>query len=315
RFLNDAYDGSGQFSEGHDRNLYVSSVSLDGHSFGTSEADPAVLLQNGGVTIATTAATVAPDNTSPPDTSAAAGTGGTAPAVSATTIGAGANQLVLKISQDAYNGDAQYTISVDGHQIGGVQTAHAAHAAGQSDTLTVKGDFGPGDHAVSISFLNDFYGGSASTDRNLYVDGASYDGMTVAHSGLSLPNTGSQQFTVPGTGTGTGTGSGTSGTATAAAAPSAPTVALTHDTGTGGTHATSDGLVTYAPSVSGDTLHYKLDNGAVTTTTPVLATDGSADGQHTVTVYETDAAGHTSADASLVFSLDTHHDSSGFHMA
>ncbi|WP_267361208.1 MULTISPECIES: carbohydrate-binding domain-containing protein [unclassified Methylobacterium] len=199
--------------------------------------------------------------------------------MSATTIGTGASHLVLKVSQDAYNGDAQYVVSVDGHQVGGVQTAHASHAAGQSDTLTVKGDFGSGDHAVSVSFLNDFYGGSADTDRNLYVDGASYDCMTVAHSGLTLLSTGSQQFTVPGMSA--GTGSGAPGAGAAAAAPTAPTVALTHDTGTGGTHATSDGLVTYAPAVSGDTLHYKLDSGPVTTTAPVLATDGSANGQHT----------------------------------
>ena len=362
RFLNDAYDGSGQFSEGHDRNLYVSSVSLDGHSFGSSDANPTVLLQNGGVTIATTAATAASDGhspgpsdtsaavgtggaaptdvsgshtpgpsdtsaavgtggaaptdvsgshtPSPGDTSAAVGTGDTAPAVGATTIGSGASHLVLKISQDAYVGDAQYTVSVDGQQIGGVQTAHASHAAGQSDTVTVKGDFGPGDHAVSVTFLNDFYGGSASTDRNLYVDGASNDGAAVANSALSLLYNGSLQFNVPGTSAGTSSGAGA-----AAATSAAPNVALAHDTGTGGTHATSDGLVTYAPAVSGDTLHYKLDSGPVTTTAPVLATDGSANGQHTVTVYETDAAGHTSADASLVFSLDAHHDNNGFHTA
>ncbi len=76
RFVNDAYDGSGQFSEGHDRNLYVGSVSLDGHSFGASEANPAVLLQNGGVTIATTA----PSDTTGTGDANSAGAGGTAPA-------------------------------------------------------------------------------------------------------------------------------------------------------------------------------------------------------------------------------------------
>ena len=177
----------------------------------------------------------------------------------------------------------------------------------------MKGDFGPGDHTVNVNFLNDFYGGSAGADRNLYVDGASYDGKTVANSSLTLPNTGSLHFTIPGTGTGSD-GSGAATVATTAAAVPAPTVALTHDTGAGGAHVSADGQITYTPSVSGDTLHYKLDNGAVTTTAPVLATDGTADGSHTVTVYETDAAGHTSADASLVFSLQTHHDNTGFHL-
>ncbi|MCJ2132685.1 hypothetical protein MKK69_01140, partial [Methylobacterium sp. J-026] len=229
----------------------------------------------------------------------------------------GPDQLVLKISEDAYKGDAQYTISVDGQQVGGTLTAHAAHVAGSSaldDTVTVQGNFGAGPHTVSVAFLNDTYGGPGN-DRNLYVDGASHDGTAIANSSLSLLNTGSQQFTVPATSTGSGASAAATGAGTAAAAPAAPTVALTHDTGTGGTHVTSDGLVTYVPSVSGDTLHYKLDSGTFTTTAPVLATDGSADGPHTVTVYETNAAGLASADASLIFTLDTHHAGSGFHMA
>ncbi|MCJ2012607.1 glycoside hydrolase family 16 protein, partial [Methylobacterium sp. J-076] len=53
-----------------------------------------------------------------------------------TSIGTGSDTLVLKLSEDAYKGDAQYTISVDGKQVGGTLTAHASHAAGQSDTIT-----------------------------------------------------------------------------------------------------------------------------------------------------------------------------------
>ncbi len=238
-------------------------------------------------------------------------------------MGTGSDKLVLKISEDAYKGDAQYTVSVDGQQVGGTLTAHGAHVAGstaQDDTLTVQGSFGAGPHTVSVNFLNDAYDGPGN-DRNLYVDAASYNGAAVANSSLTFLNPGPQQFAVPGTAA--STGGGTSGASTSvvmktgapATAPAAPNVALTHDTGTGGTHVTGDGVLTYAPSVSGDTLHYKLDTGTFTTTAPVLPTDGSADGPHTVTVYETNAAGLTSADASLVFTLDTHHAGSGFHMA
>ncbi|WP_267360819.1 MULTISPECIES: carbohydrate-binding domain-containing protein [unclassified Methylobacterium] len=256
---------------------------------------------------------------------AASGTGASSAgsgAAVATTVGTGSDKLVLKLSEDAYKGDAQYTVSVDGQQVGGTLTAHAAHVAGSTaldDTLTVQGNFGAGPHTVSLNFLNDAYDGPGN-DRNLYVDAASYNGAAVANSSLTFLNPGPQQFTVPGTAA--STGGGTPGASTsavmktgaAATAPAAPTVALTHDTGTGGTHVSSDGLITYAPSVSGDTLHYKLDTGAFTTTAPVLATDGSTDGQHTVTVYETNAAGLTSIEASLVFSLETHHGSNGFHL-
>ena len=38
------------------------------------------------------------------------------------TIG-GTNALVLHVSEDAYQGDAQFVVSIDGQQVGGVQTA------------------------------------------------------------------------------------------------------------------------------------------------------------------------------------------------
>jgi hypothetical protein len=95
-------------------------------------------------------------------------------------IGTGPDRLVLKISQDAYKGDAQYTVSVDGVQIGEVQTAAAWHSAGQSDTLVVRGNWATGPHSVTIRFLNDVWDGTSDTDRNLYIDGATYNGLAVA---------------------------------------------------------------------------------------------------------------------------------------
>ncbi len=103
---------------------------------------------------------------------------------STVTIGTGSNTLALNIAEDAYNGDAQFTVSVDGKQIGGTQTATASHAAGQSQTFDVLGNFAAGKHSVSVNFLNDAYGGSASADRNLYVSGMTIDGTAVPGSTL-----------------------------------------------------------------------------------------------------------------------------------
>ena len=120
----------------------------------------------------------------------------TAPAVPATvTLGSGSDVLALEISEDAYQGNAQFTIEVDGQQVGGVQTAQAIHSAGQDQTVDVMGSFAPGNHTVSVNFLNDAYGGSSSTDRNLYVSNASIDGSAINGSALTLLNTGSQSFT------------------------------------------------------------------------------------------------------------------------
>jgi hypothetical protein len=44
--------------------------------------------------------------------------------------------LVLGISEDAYQGDAQFTVSVDGKQLGGTFTTTASHASAISQSFT-----------------------------------------------------------------------------------------------------------------------------------------------------------------------------------
>ena len=107
-----------------------------------------------------------PADTSPPST----------PGVN-TTIGSGSDSLELKITQDAYQGDCQYAIYVDGKQIGGTLTASALHGSGEADTLQVKGDWAAGSHTVSVTLLNDLWGGTTGTDRNIYVESATFDAL------------------------------------------------------------------------------------------------------------------------------------------
>lgn len=105
-----------------------------------------------------------------------------------------ADELVLMMSEDAYQGDAQFTVSVDGKQIGGTLTAIASHAAGQSQAFAVAGQFAAGLHTVSVAFLNDAYGGTAATDRNLYVVGAALNGAPLAGVALAMLSGGAQSF-------------------------------------------------------------------------------------------------------------------------
>jgi hypothetical protein len=107
---------------------------------------------------------------------------------------AGADTLVLKIAQDAWQGDAQYTVSVDGQQIGGTRTAGASQGAGQHDIVTLSGDWSAGNHKVTVEFLNDAWGGTAATDRNLYVAGLDYNGQAIAGGTATLLETGSAEL-------------------------------------------------------------------------------------------------------------------------
>lgn len=175
-FLNDAWGGAA----GSDRNLYVDGATYNGAAVsGAAQA----LYSNGAASFQVS------------DTTGLS-TGGSAPTPASIAIGSGSDTLVLRISQDAWQGDAQYTISVDGKQVGGTLTAKALHGSGLSDTVTVKGDWAVGPHNIAVTFLNDAWGGSAGTDRNLYVDGATYNGAAVSGAAQPLYSNGAASFQV-----------------------------------------------------------------------------------------------------------------------
>ena len=192
-FINDAYAGS----TSKDRNLYVDGATYNGSSVAGAQS---ALYANGSdaFQVADSSGKTPPATTNPPVTTPPPATTNPAPVTSSptsTTLGTGSDQLMLHLSENAYAGDAQYTVSVDGKQIGGTQTAHAAHGSG-TDNLLVQGDWGTGDHTVAVDFLNDAYAGSSSKDRNLYMDSASYDGANVSGARMALTSSGAQSFHV-----------------------------------------------------------------------------------------------------------------------
>ena len=169
-FLNDAYGGTSNT----DRNLYVNGATYDGAAV-TNSAQ--TLLSSG--TQQFTYKDVTP-----------ASAGG-----QNQSIGTGKDQLLLAVGEDAWQGNAQYTVSVDGQQVGGTLTAHAAQESKASDLLDVYGNWGAGTHQVAVNFLNDAYGGSSNADRNLYVNGVTYDGTVNSTSTTALLSSGSKSFT------------------------------------------------------------------------------------------------------------------------
>ncbi len=158
RFLNDAWGGSAAA----DRNLYVNSLVVGGTTYqgsaaqndagGLSAGSAAALHVNGAITFYP--APVPPPVPLPPHT------------------------LTLTVSEDAWYGDAQFVVLVDGQQVGGVQTTTANHALGEWQGITLAADPAANPGMVSIRFLNDAWGGSAAADRNLYVNSLAVDGTT-----------------------------------------------------------------------------------------------------------------------------------------
>ncbi len=100
-----------------------------------------------------------------------------APTPAPTPTPPAAGTLLVNVSEDAYQGDAQFTVAVDGKQAGGTYAATASHAAGQSAAVAVAGSYAVGQHSVVVTFINDVYGGPG-LDRNLYLNSVSLNGAT-----------------------------------------------------------------------------------------------------------------------------------------
>lgn len=100
--------------------------------------------------------------------------------------------LVLQIAQDAYRGNAQFTVSIDGKQVDGVFEASALKASGEVDTLTLKGNWGDGPHKITVTYINDKSGSDG--DRNLYLVGATYNGTQIGDAKANIWGNGSFNF-------------------------------------------------------------------------------------------------------------------------
>ncbi|SDB44077.1 carbohydrate-binding domain-containing protein [Belnapia rosea] len=176
--------------------------------------------------------------TPPPTTTPSTGTD-TAP-----TTGA-PDHLTLRMSEQAYNNiHAQFTVTVDGKQIGGTYTTTANHANKASETFDIAGDWGPGTHQVNVHFTNDAYGGWSGADRNLYLDGARYNGTEIMGVAKAI--------------TGGTTNSDANFTFTEAAATAPPPVTTT-PTPTPGTTVNHDGLTDLNVLIRGQSNAFLLD--------------------------------------------------------
>ncbi|MBS0558673.1 MAG: hypothetical protein JSR21_01320 [Proteobacteria bacterium] len=127
------------------------------------------------------------------------------------------DMLTLRINEDAWNGDAQFIVRVDGTQVGGTLSADVLRSTGDTGVFSLTGNWGSGAHNVQIQFINDGWGGTTTTDRNLFVSSIAYDGTTYANTSAKLFRNGTASFTVGGS------------TATAAPPPDALVVHLSED--------------------------------------------------------------------------------------
>jgi VCBS repeat-containing protein len=110
------------------------------------------------------------------------------------------SNIILSMAEDPYQGNAQFKVAVDGVQIGGVQTVTAIDDDRQTQSFYLSGNFSAGSHTVTVTFLNDLNAGNGN-DRNLYLKGITFDGVTQTVANGNLFSNGSVSNTVSASGT------------------------------------------------------------------------------------------------------------------
>ena len=104
--------------------------------------------------------------------------------------------LQFSLSEDFYQGDAQFTVAVDGKVLGPAQAVTALHSDSVVQNFVFSQVMAVGTHDVAVSFLNDAYGGSPAMDRNLYVQSIGVNGTTASDTTATLWSTGTTHFSV-----------------------------------------------------------------------------------------------------------------------
>ena len=171
KFINDLFGGIAS----EDRNIYVDHITVNGHVFnanqGVNTATNGVIPNdaphgetldiNGALTFDLTKLTPVPQTPPPP------------PPPTTSTI-------TVDVSGDQFQGDPQIVIDVNGQQVGGPINVTALHSQGQFQLVTVTANVAPSAlHEVDVKFINDLFGGTASQDRNIYVDHVVINGQTL----------------------------------------------------------------------------------------------------------------------------------------
>lgn len=106
-----------------------------------------------------------------------------------------ATPVTVSLSEDAWHGDAQALVTIDGKPQDGVQVVTASHALGGTEPMRFLPMLAPGTHTLGVTYLNDASGPTGN--RNLYVDAVDIAGQHIgAATALLTGGTSSYAFTV-----------------------------------------------------------------------------------------------------------------------
>ena len=108
---------------------------------------------------------------------------------------AGGDSLALYMAEDAYGGDAEISVAIDGSTVL-PDVVITAGRSGMPQAVPVPGVLGAGVHTVKVSLLHDNYGGGPAADRNAFVVEALINVVRASTADYQAIYSGSRSFEV-----------------------------------------------------------------------------------------------------------------------
>jgi hypothetical protein len=104
--------------------------------------------------------------------------------------------VTLDLSEDAWEGDTQFVLYVDGKAVTSPEVVSALHDAHATQSFSFSGNGQLGTPTIGVALVNHASGESAGTERNLYIDGVTVNGSDVFSGTKELSSNGIDNFTV-----------------------------------------------------------------------------------------------------------------------
>jgi beta-glucanase (GH16 family) len=185
QFLNDAWGGTPDT----DRNLYVQSIKVGGVEVKAAVPE---MKKPGTMDFAIPARPQQPEPQQPqPEPEQPQ------PEQPEPELPGGATKVVVRVSADSWQGDPLFKLLVDGKVVSAETKVTAQHKTGAWQDISFDVDLPSDASKLGVQFLNDDWGGTADTDRNLYVDQVTIGGVTIKAANPVMQRNGTSLFDVP----------------------------------------------------------------------------------------------------------------------
>ncbi|HSK38688.1 MAG TPA: carbohydrate-binding domain-containing protein [Arenibaculum sp.] len=111
--------------------------------------------------------------------------------------GTGTTTIVVRAAADSWQGDPVFKLLVDGEQVGADTAVSVQKSSGGWQDIAFEVELPADASQVAVEYINDKWGGTSDTDRNLHVEQVTIGGVAIKAADPVLLRNGAVSFDVP----------------------------------------------------------------------------------------------------------------------